>query len=95
MAPETEALCKRLFQVRQARKELEAEETSLKGTLEATCPDGGTFGLWCLTVKEVHGKRFDRKAAELALGDLTPFDSPTVSIRVEVKPDPNALLRVG
>lgn len=80
-----------LFTVRQRIKELQARESELKSGFKAGELDtAGDFALVAITKRKA--KRFDRKAAEAELGDLSAFDVETEStvIRVEELEHPDA-----
>lgn len=77
--------------VRERIKELQAREAELKdgfksGELE---PDGD-YALVLLTKHK--SKRFDRKAAEIELGDLSRFDvqGESIVLRIEELSNPDA-----
>jgi len=83
--------CDRLFVVRAKIKELQGEEAEIKEQIKND-PEllKGNFTVGTMTTRTT--KRFDRKAAENELGDLSRFDTQGVShiLKVTEIPNPDA-----
>lgn len=80
-----------LLSVRQKIKELSAREDELKkGFRDGTLDTSGDFAMVFITKRP--SKRFDRKAAEAELGDLSRFEavSESIVIRCEELQNPDA-----
>lgn len=80
-----------LFVVRKKIKDLQDREAELKnGIRSGEMPAQGAF---CIAfIKERASKRFDRKAAEAELGDLSRFEKASTAtlVMVEELPNPDA-----
>lgn len=80
-----------LFSIRAQIKDLKAREDELRdGILSGDLDTHGDFTI--ATISKRKSKRFDRKAPEAELGDLSRFDSQTevTMIRVEELSNPDA-----
>lgn len=89
----TDHQLRRLYEIRQARKLLEEEEAGLKDALVRAHGTGRKhFGAWILTIASFTQYRFSRQDAEAELGDLSRFEKPSASLRVDVQPNPTAIL---
>lgn len=80
-----------LLFVRERIKELQQREAELKeGFKTGELETDGDYALVCMAKRKT--KRFDRKAAENELGDLTRFDveGESLVIRVEELTNPDA-----
>lgn len=74
-------------------KAAETKRAAIRERLIGTHGTGQkTLGKWLLAINSFTVNRFNREAAEAELGDLSRFEKPTPSVRVDVKPTPAAML---
>jgi hypothetical protein len=80
-----------LLFIRERIKQLQAREAELKDGIRSGALDNfGDYAIAAISKRKT--KRFDRKAAEAELGDLSRFDveGETIVIRVEELTNPDA-----
>lgn len=80
------------FSVREKIKELKVREDELKQLISDLSPEERVGDFALVSISERKSKRFNRKAAEQELGDLSRFETSSISkvFRAEPLENPDA-----